>query len=657
MASHGQISQKFGHINVSTQKTKQTQMQKFKTSKPSYFNSSLPSTLAKEINKKLSLDKSQHSKTIETSVNVTPVAVKRIKVHSMVRPVQNQKKVVHKKSISVAEPHQSINYSKFINVTHKINVNKRLPSQSVSRQRPQPKYHRDSKSISLNSTQISKKTLTKPQFNTINTERSDKSRGFHLKNITNNIKTLKRDLTPSSKNHRVLKGIPLPNNAKKKNLVSSIATPKINKVLNVSRDSKNNRSRSDSRKQSSSVSSTPNKNKIIEAKNKYEQQKNQSAKKRSNLGIGTKVKIIPFKSKVNLNIFANVTKNSNLFRTKPKTKSVFNSEFSSLTSTPSHNFKIRDILNGKNENHTSITTNTNSNNTNKSKNPKISKIQALSTPGYANGHKKINQDCYFIEKDYMNDQANYLIGVCDGHGAFGHHCSEYIAAHLPKRLSCFYKANYITKTKPEIFSKTFSFLNDELTKNKKVDTILSGSTCNVLLFLYNSITCANVGDSRAVLCRYIDNKYTAVDLSRDHNPNEKDEADRIISKGGHISQFMDPKTKKFIGPKRIWLKNSDIPGLAMSRSFGDEIGHTIGISPLPEVKEFEYEGNEKFVIIASDGIWEFIDSKESVEIMKEFYEKGDAQGGIEALAKEAFNRWKKEENTVDDITLVVIFYE
>ena len=43
--------------------------------------------------------------------------------------------------------------------------------------------------------------------------------------------------------------------------------------------------------------------------------------------------------------------------------------------------------------------------------------------------------------------------------------------------------------------------------------------------------------------------------------------------------------------------------------------------------------------------------------MKEFYEKGDAQGGIEALAKEAFNRWKKEENTVDDITLVVIFYE
>ena len=76
----------------------------------------------------------------------------------------------------------------------------------------------------------------------------------------------------------------------------------------------------------------------------------------------------------------------------------------------------------------------------------------------------------------------------------------------------------------------------------------------------------------------------------------------------------------------------------MSRSFGDEIGHTIGISPLPEVKEFEYEGNEKFVIIASDGIWEFIDSEESVEIMKEFYEKGDAQGGIEALAKEAFNR-------------------
>lgn len=653
MASYGHIPQKFGHINVSSQKTKQTQMQKFKSSKPSYFNTSIHSTLAKEINKKLSLNNSQQSKTIETSVNVTPVAVKRIKVHSMVQPPQNQKKVFHKKSISVAEPHHSINYSKFINVTHKINVNKRTPSQSVSRQRPHP----GSKSISLNSTQISKKALIKPQFNTINTERSDKSRVFHLKSNTNNIKTIKRDLTPSNKNHRVLRGIPLPNNVKKKNIISSVATPNMSKVLNVSRDSKNTRSRSDSRKKSASVSSTPNKNKIIEVKNKYGQKKILSAKKGSNLGMGTKVKIIPFKSKGNLNVFANAKKNGNIFRGKPKTKSVFNTEFSSLTSTPSQKFKIRDILNGKNENHTSITSNTNSNNTNKSNYPKISKIQALSNPGYANGHKKINQDCYFIEKDYMNDKANYLIGVCDGHGAFGHHCSEYIAEHFPKRLSSFYKANYITKTKTEIFSKTFSFFNEELTKNKKVDTILSGSTCNVLLFLYNSLTCANVGDSRAVLCRYIDNKYTAVDLSRDHNPNEKDEADRIISKGGHISQFMDQKTKKFVGPKRIWLKNSDIPGLAMSRSFGDEIGHTIGISSLPEVREFEYEGNEKFIIIASDGIWEFIDSKESVEIMKDFYEKGDAQGGMETLAKEAFNRWKKEEKTVDDITLVVIFYE
>lgn len=27
-----------------------------------------------------------------------------------------------------------------------------------------------------------------------------------------------------------------------------------------------------------------------------------------------------------------------------------------------------------------------------------------------------------------------------------------------------------------------------------------------------------------------------------------------------------------VGPHRVWLKNLDIPGLAMTRSFGDKIG-------------------------------------------------------------------------------------
>ena len=38
-----------------------------------------------------------------------------------------------------------------------------------------------------------------------------------------------------------------------------------------------------------------------------------------------------------------------------------------------------------------------------------------------------------------------------------------------------------------------------------------------------------------------------------------------------------------IGPPRIWDKKSDGPGLMMSRSFGDQVGHTLGIIAEPGI--------------------------------------------------------------------------
>lgn len=37
-----------------------------------------------------------------------------------------------------------------------------------------------------------------------------------------------------------------------------------------------------------------------------------------------------------------------------------------------------------------------------------------------------------------------------------------------------------------------------------------------------------------------------------------------------------------IGPHRVWLKNENIPGLAMSRSFGDGLAHSVGVISDPE---------------------------------------------------------------------------
>jgi serine/threonine protein phosphatase PrpC len=44
----------------------------------------------------------------------------------------------------------------------------------------------------------------------------------------------------------------------------------------------------------------------------------------------------------------------------------------------------------------------------------------------------------------------------------------------------------------------------------------------------------------------------------------------------------------------------------MARSFGDKVAHSVGVSAEPEIKEFILNENDKFVIIASDGLWDFL---------------------------------------------------
>ena len=136
------------------------------------------------------------------------------------------------------------------------------------------------------------------------------------------------------------------------------------------------------------------------------------------------------------------------------------------------------------------------------------------------------------------------------------------------------------------------------------------------------------------------------------------EKKRILINGGRIKPFYDEKEKQFLGPDRVWIREDDIPGLAMTRSFGDIIAHSVGVISEPEIKRYDFSGNEKFIVIASDGIWEFISGEECVNIVKGFYENNlDAIGAINAIMKEAFIRWQKNEEIIDDITVIIIFFE
>ena len=328
---------------------------------------------------------------------------------------------------------------------------------------------------------------------------------------------------------------------------------------------------------------------------------------------------------------------------------------------------------------------------NKLKIRKIEQIGCICRPGEISyGKEKINQDNYFNYN--MNIDDLIYIGVCDGHGDYGHFISDYLIKHLPKNLfnsySDFIKdleekhhSIPITQIK-NIFEKSFSktdldlnSLCDSLNKLSNSGEIpienifnceYSGSTCvSLLLPSINSKEAyiANVGDSRAIIVKEEKSsqgdKWTFKQLSRDHKPTEEDEYQRIIEADGEIEAIEDDDGN-WTGPLRVWEKGSEGPGLAMTRSLGDKVGKKIGVCCTPEITKYDIKDEDKVFVLASDGLWEYISNQEVSDLVKNIYDdmkkKGEIDGDKMAkiLYEKAVNRWREKDIGMDDITIICV---
>lgn len=99
------------------------------------------------------------------------------------------------------------------------------------------------------------------------------------------------------------------------------------------------------------------------------------------------------------------------------------------------------------------------------------------------------------------------------------------------------------------------------------------------------------------------------------------------------------------------------PGLAMSRSIGDTVATTVGVISEPVLLEFELSNESKeCLIIASDGVWEFLDNKRVMNLSIPFIEKNDLNGLCQILIQESTNCWKKEDIVIDDITVACAIF-
>ena len=257
------------------------------------------------------------------------------------------------------------------------------------------------------------------------------------------------------------------------------------------------------------------------------------------------------------------------------------------------------------------------------------------------------EDAHFAHKQ----RKDWFFGVYDGHSGRG--VSDFLRDKLHtnifKQIKIQQKLgktvlgeNYLIL---EAIRKGFLFIDDKLREEEKG---LDCGSCAITAFIKkDTLYVANLGDSRAVLCR----NGKVIELSKDHKPDRPDEVQRINAAGGAVYQGRLDGDGNPIGPYRV---NGQ---LAVSRAFGDFYLKPLHKLPFvsldPEIKIYDLDEHDKFLILACDGVWDVINSQESVDCVLGCFEQGlscDAAAGI--LVEKAL-----EEGSTDNISVMVIKFD
>ncbi|XP_019193700.1 PREDICTED: probable protein phosphatase 2C 33 [Ipomoea nil] len=310
------------------------------------------------------------------------------------------------------------------------------------------------------------------------------------------------------------------------------------------------------------------------------------------------------------------------------------------------------------------------------------------------GKKGTNQDAMIVWENFGSRTDTVFCGVFDGHGPYGHMVAKRVRDSLPLKLSALWEVNTKSEdvliefslntalsmnsesasllsadevpmasidveevhkqpdvflTLKDSFLKAFKIMDREL-RGTSIDCFCSGTTAVTLVKQGQDLIIGNVGDSRAVLgTRDKDNSLTAVQLTVDLKPSLPAEAERIRKHKGRVFALRDEPEIA-----RVWLPNTDSPGLAMARAFGDFCLKDYGLISVPDVSYRQLTERDEFIILATDGIWDVLSNEEVVEIVGSAPARSSA---AKLLVETAVQGWRTKYPTskVDDCAVVCLF--
>ncbi|KAG6490227.1 probable protein phosphatase 2C 52 [Zingiber officinale] len=243
--------------------------------------------------------------------------------------------------------------------------------------------------------------------------------------------------------------------------------------------------------------------------------------------------------------------------------------------------------------------------------------------GYASfkGKRPSMEDNYDHKSAEIDGNLISLFGIFDGHG--GPRASEYLKEHLFNNLT---KHPLLMVDTKVAISETFKRTDSDFLASESNTTRDDGSTASTAVLIGKQLFVANVGDSRAVICK----AGKAIPLSDDHKPNRSDERKRIEDAGGIV----------------MWAGTWRVGGiLAMSRAFGNRLLKQFVLAE-PEIQEQLVDEELEFLILASDGLWDVVPNEDAVSLVRM---EEEPEAAARKLTETAFAR-----GSSDNITCIVV---
>ncbi|XP_024133321.1 integrin-linked kinase-associated serine/threonine phosphatase 2C isoform X2 [Oryzias melastigma] len=278
------------------------------------------------------------------------------------------------------------------------------------------------------------------------------------------------------------------------------------------------------------------------------------------------------------------------------------------------------------------------------------------------GEREEMQDAHVLLPDMMGflpsrpehvSRLSYF-AVFDGHG--GARASRFAAEHLHHNLAKKFPptgdAEHLDKLIRKCLLDTFRQTDEDFLKkaSSQKPSWKDGSTATCVLVVDDVLYVANLGDSRAVMCRTEaaaadgPQKLLTLALSKEHNPTIYEERMRIQRAGGTV------RDGRVLGV------------LEVSRSIGDGQYKRCGIISTPDLRRCQLTANDRFILLACDGLFKVFSADEAVRFVQNVLQEGSIEkkaglteeelrfeAACQQLASEAVKR-----GCADNVTVILV---